>query len=190
MKLKYSSYENFMLGGATTSNKYQVFSGNNLWRVRDTTGSASPNYFDKWALLYRKYYVAGAKISVTAVQNDAYGSVTGMSLATVPVVRNDNPDVTIDNALDAMDVSGAKVRTGYHKLYISDYKTTKGMFGQKTSQDNLYTAAVDAAPDQQWYWAIFLRNNYDTVENDYYLLVKMTFYVRFYKRKLLDDEKD
>lgn len=168
--------------GAAT---HHVYRGNSV-HDPDLTGTGTqPAGHDELSALYNRWRVMGSQIEVTAMSSNAV----------VPddlVLRPATSSTPIGGTTEAFSEQPyAQRRTGFskeQKFYLKQYMSTPKMFGVSKNQvksEESYAGGV-TNPDIDWYWLVSYQPVDKTTTQGIYLVVRITFYVTYYQRKVLD----
>lgn len=172
-----------MTGGAGTA--LQVFRGNSLYDPDFTNVGHQPNLFDQMAALYNHYFVEASSITVRAINMRAadpvrislYDSRIGNiaplsadSLAEQPRCKTALLTHSAGSKSDCVLYSTQKTQS-YSPGKINPYQEG---------------AAINADPDQPWYWLIYAYNN-PGLDVDCQIAVDIKFKCMFWERVVVGE---
>lgn len=184
VKLKW----NYLLSAAPTvaapSSRMNV-SGNGCYDP-DVSGisGGTPYAWPQMQNIYSNYRCYGSKYRVEILSSNAT-TANYMKFSLYP--QRDLTDVTTDIAAEQpyskSVLHGSS--NGNGRSHLTSFMSTKKMFGYtKINQDDLFSAALNAVPTNQWYWIL----DYQTLNGsniaDTYLNITVTYYVEFFNLKL------
>ena len=182
-KLKYSQAIRLNNGSSTV---VHVFRGNSLYDPDYSGIGHQPMYFDQYSLVYERYRVLGAKISVRAINgNDAIAHYLVLQTGT---------DIYAGLNLERML---EQPRSGISKIipsssqaptYIKQYCSTRKACGLTKSQvmDADYSSLTSSNPNQLWYFNIITQTINNLAVADLYCMVSIVYYVQFFDRLIAD----
>lgn len=184
VKLKYSQ-DIHIYDGASAS-KYYTFRGNSLYDPDLSGVGHQPLYFDQYALIYSKYRVLGAKITLRAIN--------GQSSVAQYLVLESGTEQNISNNLTRLleQSRGAIAKlvpaSSQGPTYIKKYCSTRKACGLTKSQmsDQDYAADTNASPTQLWYFNLVVTSIDSLSPCDLYMMVSLVYYVQFYDRMLMN----
>lgn len=190
-KLKYNT--NLVLTMTLGSMVTYQFRGNALYDPDLTGTGQQPQYFDQYALLFNKYRVAGSKVRLAFSNTTA--SVADQQLNKVVLSARPTTDM-YSNLLQASEAPNS--RTGFSAFSATapgklvSYRSTSQVEGIKkiaSKIDDDFASAVTTNPTNQWYWTIYAGpfNSQYATTCTIVVDVNITYYVKFYDRKLVED---
>lgn len=164
------------IGGGTNFNA--ILGGNTLYDPGAATGSQQPLGFDQLSQLYSYYRVFASKLSIAVFANTS-SATTNIMASIVPYVTN-SPLASGYNYIDQ-----PYARYGYAQIYrnplkISNFMTTKKIWGETDLHDHNYYATTGANPGNLWYWHVNA-NNIDgsTMDTSSRMICRMVMWCEF-----------
>lgn len=184
VRLKYS--EDIHINDGVSASKLYTYRGNSLFDPNLTGVGHQPMYFDQYALIYEKYRVMGAKISIRAINGTS--SVAQYLILEAGTDQNLSNNVT--RLLEQSRSSISRIVPAYSQspTYIKRYTSTRKACGLTKSQiyDADFGADTTGSPQQLWYFNIIAAAIDSLSPADLYLMVSITYYCQFYDRKIQD----
>lgn len=186
VKLRWS--HTYAAPAAVGAFQVQLIRANSAYDPDASGPSASqPVGYDQWAAMYRDYQVLGCAYD---------GELSGDQAAASPGVFCVYPSFTLStsNLNSATSQPYAKslvvsASGGSNKRIrrIKHFMRTKKLVGRSTSSVN-YAATTTSDPSAVWYW-VQVFGTMDGVTNaEYFLRVKITYYIKFWNRRALIDQ--
>lgn len=162
------------------------FRGNSVYDPDFTYTGHQPNGFDEMATLYQRYRVSGSLIQVNFSPLSSSGS--NLPMVGVVVPRAEDESISSLNAVcelpyaKMVNVSGNTADSAQH-WQVSNYMTTKKMFGIKDIEDLDYSSVVTSNPTAYWLWSVYTDSSNEASTSIVAITVKITYYVKFYKKQ-------
>lgn len=185
VKLSYNDLR--QLFTASTATQDYIYRGNSVYDPDWSGIGNQPLGFDEWASVYSYYRVYASKLTVSFLS--VGGGASNQICATCPNLTNSS----FVSAVRIIETPYSKKRTltsvsAKGDCFISNFQSTASIFGvdkQTVQSDDMYSAAVTNNPTNTWYWHVFA---YDlgNGEANVYVVVNITYYCEFYRRKQLD----
>ncbi len=176
--------ENFSLLAAATPEPVASFRMNSLFDPALDATASQPVGFDQWALLYNRYQVYACKFQLIAVNNHLTNSFV---VAVAPTAYLAPPATYTDLATTKysttrfLSIAGG----GFPRVVINKYMSPRKIFGRR-SYDTSWTSVVTTNPINQVFWHIRAQDTLLThVVLNAYWQVRITYYVKFFQRKLV-----
>lgn len=167
----------------TTISTRLLFSGNGAFDPEPLV-SAQPVGFDQWAQLYTHYEVIRSSIDARLInQTDA----SPITWAVYPAF-NSFPDTTYQDAAAQPYGKNAlcgQVSSGSFSSRIRSSMSTSKLLGRPTWSNN-YTAATTSNPPTQWQWIMEFQSII-AAPLLFNIQANITYYVRFYQRRTIED---
>lgn len=167
--------------------------GNSVYDPQYTLGGAQPTGFDQWSQFYNNYKVYGSRAEISARTTDAggYNDVLLMTLTPQLAISANSWDDAIENPYCKLKML-PNVYSGW-PFKMKNYMSTAKLFGissKRDFSDAAFAATTSNNPANEWYWQFKVSTTLgtpttDTVDISGYL--KITYYVKFFGRKLLVD---
>lgn len=167
----------------------QSMRGNSIYDPDQTGTGGQPLGRDQWANFYNYYKVHGSKIEVTAFSLGTIGS----DLQVLSVTPDITVPTTTINAIDIIQHPYSKhtyvgsSAGGSAIKKVSNYMSTKKLFGRTNLDDDDFKSLMSANPSDQFYWRIQAVPIDETSTTDLRIMVKMTYYVEFIERVTLQN---
>lgn len=181
LKLKYNSY--YTLSGGAGTPFLQVFQ-NSLFDP-DLTGSGNqPMGFDQWKNFYNRYRVNAISIKVQGANTN---STNPILFSVFPSLTSTAPGSTsgVFSQPYARTISVPQ-SSGNSKIYISNYMTTKKMYGYTNiDQEEDFSSVVSASPANLWYFLVYGYSG-TTATPTFQGIIKVTYYCEMFERIQLD----
>jgi hypothetical protein len=190
VKLKYiqTVTMNSYLGALDT----QEFWGNGAYDPDKTGTGTQPTGFDQWAALYDKYTVIASSIKVRLVDLQGSGGDTeSLLLAILPCTETSFAPTDI-NEIAALPYGKfgqiypqSDGNPGAPSNTLTNYISTAKIFGtydDAVKYERNYSSAINASPNQGWYWMVYMQSADGTTSNqpDVYFLI--TYHIEFWDR--------
>lgn len=183
-KLKYTEILNLSPG--LYYYQYQ-FSGNGIFDPNVTSTGTQPTGRDQLAALYQKYVVTGSRMKLLFTNTVSSASVIVSSIPTTSAIAIAANDINMNlrNPYSKNKVAGTS--GGSNRITVSNYMTTKKIFGEKSIAEDDYEADVGAQPTNQWYWTWNAATGDLGTSITGNMIVEITYYVKFFKRITLSN---
>jgi len=145
-------------------------------------GTAQPNGFDQYALLYNRYQVLGVKCKVTVSNQSSTVSVYWC------LYMREDDTVAIITPVNAIGLPYVKHRItgiisgGRPISSLTTYMTPKKFIGHATT-DTLYSALVNASPIEEYYFTLSASREQTSGNVDIAIYWTNLYYVKFWDRK-------
>lgn len=164
-----------------------------LWELRAnsvydpdyTYTGHQPTGFDEMAALYQRYLVTAASIEVQASPLSSGGSNIPIVVAILP--RLEQNSISDTNTVCENPKAVSKVISGSTSdapsRTISKYITMKKILGVSNLDDLDYSAPVTTNPTQGVFFSIYSNSANQGSTSIAALTVKVTYYVKFYKKQ-------
>lgn len=184
-KLKYSTQVDLL--ASTAVGQVYVFRGNSLYDPDYTATGGQPLSFDQWAQFYNYYKVHGSKIRVTFMSQSS--NITHYSINCV--FPDLNLPTTTLSPIDIIQHPYARYRVGGVSTgnagvtTITNYMSTKKLFGINNLDDTEYRASMVNNPVNTWYWRVQQIAADQTQVINVNCLVTITYYCEFNERVIL-----
>lgn len=140
-------------------------------------GGHQPRGFDQWALLYNRYVVQRAKITVHFVSNTSSAGemIAGVTVTTTAATSSDIRDY-IESRYVTYGVSGDQsVTQKVEQVWnYSDWKKGSIM------SDDIVQAVVTANPDEQWFFNVFAADLIATASGSINAIVTVEYEAKFF----------
>lgn len=184
-RLRYGEYYNFSTGAATYYTK--TYRLNGLYDAEAATGGGTCTGFDELALLYGRYRVLGAKITVWFYSTCATALMCGIHARSSSVSSALTSGVAYQQvALERPDVCRHRKLvpygsgTSYPVAKVSMYKSVRSLEGRGAGTDEDYTALCNATPARECSFDVFLCSLDGATTNvTANAAVDITYYVQF-----------
>lgn len=138
---------------AGTITPYNTFVVNSIWDPQDALGGGQPTYYDQFAAIYKRYRVAGAKMTCTFAYSQ--NSTNGIGPALVGMQSSDLATLPTTDAGTLISTPN----TSYKLLVPGDSpQTVVSTYSQKNTypgQDSLCTSAFGSNPDRRWFTKVW-----------------------------------
>jgi hypothetical protein len=159
-----------------------AFRGNGPFDPNATGTGSQPVGYDELSTFYNKYFVIGARIIITFINN----SVVPIQMALVAV----NSTSTITSYDDAMLYPGRKTKMfdGYTRggnSYGTLTATQRSLSVLGRSYDDQFSADVTANPSSQWYFMILFQTADQATSLSGELQVQIYYDAMFFSRKFV-----
>lgn len=177
VKLKWPQFLQFVTGTI----QGQIYRGNSVFDPDEGGGSSQPPGFDEYSLLYSRYQVLASAVTIRFVNNGAMN----LEMYLIPTFTT-----TIPN-FNAIGNTYAKYRNcgaiqGRAMQTLKHFMRSKKMFGRHQA-DLDYTGSVTGNPANVWFWHFRVRTSDQTAILNVTVTVTITYYVKFWHRKVLVD---
>lgn len=183
-KLRYSTV--VKMSGAFLSEV--LYRGNGPYDPKHAAGGGQPYGWDQISPLYTNYVCRGSKVFIR-LNALATTAGAGSCMATL------NPQVETTGATDLnLLLETGKTRSRLLNIStgrgaqgtISMYRSTRNVYGitKKQNADDDFSALVGTYPVNQWYWRFGVASLDGTTNVNVDAVVEITYYVKFYGRKL------
>jgi len=184
VKLKYS--QDIHVNDGVSTSKYYTFRGNSLYDPDLSGIGHQPLYFDQYALIYSKYRVLGAKITLRAI--NGLSAVAQYLILEAGTEQNISNNITrlLEQSRSAIAkiVPAASQQPTFIKKYCSTRKACGLTKAQMADQD--YGADTTASPNQLWYYNLIVASINGSSAADLYIMVSIVYYVQFFDRLIID----
>lgn len=160
-----------------------ALSGNSVFDFAESKGTESCPGLSQLAALYKSYVVYGSKC-VAEVLNT---TTTNKYVVLFPC--DGTAPTTIRSMMDAPFAKSKALgaNTGNGKVILSNYMSSKRIFGAKDLKDEeKYTALVTASPTENWQWILRIDNNTGAGTDTINVKIIITYYVEFFNRVQLN----
>lgn len=170
-----------------STNVYDAFIGNSIYRPDETAGSlVNANGLLYYKQAYTNYVVLGSKCRVTACNNSTTAPRMFYLLPTTDVISSTSAlQIIQSQPYVKRTMLGVASGAGNTKT-LSSYMSTRKIFGKPgttVSADLSGTGAT--SPAKLWNWFIFFHQNSTDTTGPVWYNVEITFYVKFYGRQTL-----
>lgn len=179
--------------GLTASN---VFRANSVYDPDFTNTGHQPMGFDQWAVIYSRYTVLGAKITVKQVATTASNLTPGfmgitLSTESDPLGNFSSINNVLESKLTSPYISVGPIRnasgSGKTDPTITKYFSARKFFGKKDLQDgNSTSAVVTTNPSDTAYFAVWLASIDGNNPSSMSFCVIIDYIVDFHEPKTLD----
>lgn len=166
---------------------YLIMRADSLYDPQYSLGGGQPSYFDQLALLYNHYVVDASRIEVDVMRTPL--SESKNCQGSIGLIPTNDPAYT-SNPMEASEKTYGKmavVNTEVKNTHIQHYMTKSKIYGSKY---DAYVAKAGVAADPTYmpfYWVISFSPAAVGTAFMCTMIIKMTFYARFFNRKNPDD---
>lgn len=190
-KVRYGNWFNNASAGSTGMIDV-IYKGNDIYDVGGSGDIYSVSAFAQFLSLYQQYRVYASKIKVTLkslADTTALGdaivyltpdrSSTSYTMSDV-ILRQTNPF--------AKTVMCNRYGNGNNPVHLKAYRKSKNIYGQSNIEEDDFASNFADPPVNAWFWHLCVcRGDKDTGQAypGFQLLVRITYYIRFEKRKAL-----
>lgn len=183
-KLKYS--QSIRLNNGTNATVPYSFRGNSLFDPDYTSTGHQPMYFDQYALIYERYRVMGAKISIRAIN----GNNTAAHYLVLQTGTDVYSGLNMERLLEQPRSGISKIvpASSQSPTFIKHYCSTRKACGLTKSQvmDADYASQTTGSPLQLWYFNIITQTIDNLSVASLYCMVSIVYYVQFFDRLTAD----
>lgn len=167
--------------------------GNDIYQPLGDT-SFQPTGWNEWGSMYKRFYVAGSKMTLEVVNTSRSQSVPTQACPSVTLLPKPNSALSslsfTTKRAQEYPYAQTKVLAGPSAggtTKFKAYMTTNKMFGKTgTKIDDQFSgqteSGVPASPLQYWWWNIILDSSADGANSQMTFSAKVTYYVKFYDR--------
>lgn len=184
VKLKYRT--SVTLVSTVQAYDEHVFRGNSIFDPDVTSGTnGQPTGADQWAAFYARYYVAGSKIKIKAINKEASEVAQVMlwpSIQSTWDYATQSPTEYPYTKSTILAAAGSN-----NTAHMGHYMTTQKVYGRRgTEYESNFIGNLAATggtnPTNDWYWILASTNPQGNNEIDMVVDVKLTYYVKMFNR--------
>lgn len=190
-KVHYQDWVNVASGGITGVSD-TVFSGNGAYDPVTGIGGKGCAGFTEFTAIYQQYRVYASKITVV-IKSITDVTATGDGVILLIPDRS-SVSYTMSTVIDRQATPFSKFgminryANGAQPLILKNFRKTKNIYGESDIDDDNYAGAIAGLPTNEWYWhVVAARGDQSSISAapGYQMIVKITYYIRFEKRKAL-----
>jgi len=190
-KIRYQDWINTASGGVTGVSDV-IFSGNGAYDPVTGIGGKGCAGFTELASIYQQYRVYASKI-VVHIKSLTDVTATGDGIVMLSPDRS-STSYTMSTMIDRQSTPFVQTgminryANGNQPLVMKCFRKTKNIYGESDIDDDNYAASTTGLPTNEWYWHLVIgRGDQSSISAapGYQAIIKITYYVRFEKRKSL-----
>lgn len=183
-KLKYN--QRVVLTCTTGTMGTNVFRGNSLYDPDLTGIGQQPNGYDQLSGLYQKVRVTGSKVKVRNISQGSTNATSQYDLVLVPLVEAPSWS-TIEDAISTPYSRSIMVgNSNTEPKVISNFISTKKIFGEKVVDDDDFAHDSASNPADQFYWYLSGQAIDRSSTVSVICEVSITYYCTFFQRQALN----
>jgi len=176
VKLKYEQLGQLILNNSSTgSHEYR---GNGCFDPDLALGGHQPLGFDQFSAFYNRY-----RVHASSVKMELQRTSDSFVWCLCPTLTSSTPSVQtlIETPYARYRVVSSSISNHMlaHKMY------TKKIYGQRITQDDVFSALTTADPSRKWYWSISAQSYNGSSQVTAYYNIRLMYYVEFFDRTQL-----